>query len=492
MRAQEIYVIGIPEYWQTLTPPLQHSLAGFGVMINQFEPLVRRGKKGILEPLGAKSWDFSQDRRRLRLKIDTSRRFSDGTSLCADDFKKSWENGLRIQPKSSNSSLADALANLKGFSSLKENKGIEGIRVVGTDELELEFVKPVRGVLEHLSGVRYSAYKTAGENVIGTGPYVITEKDRVLTLVPNPYYAGKAPALTNVKIVVAPTDTAPEKLRSGEINALLFAENAKIPECSKEHPETVRCVFGQEGKHFIVVLNGMPGRFFSDPLHRRAFQSLVLKHLNAPADTLPQFFRSNNFLRDPQSFLKFQAGRLPDDEAQTIINSGEQHLQRFIEATQSHPLQLSDRWPWLVDLLLENGIKLSGNMRTSLDEKERIKMCYKTFEPDILPMTASVYDGDPDCLYHLLGRHGAIFSPMQERKGVADGLEDGRKLVDPASLAPHYQGVARKILEEVPYIHLGFYYRGVAYNSNRVRLNESFVNRNNQSITVLHDGQAIH
>ncbi len=479
-----IYTIGIPEYWQILTPPLQHSLAGFGVMINQFEPLIRRGKKGILEPLAAKSWEFSKDRRKLRFKIDTSHRFSDGSFLCAEDFKRSWEDGLRMQPKSSNSSLADALANLKGFSTLKKNGGIEGIHVIGPDELELEFDKPVRSVLEHLSGVRYSAYKITGKCVIGTGPYVITEKDKVLTLILNPYYEGKVPALKNVRIIVAPTDTAPEKLRSGEIDALLFAENARIPECADGRSGTIQCVSGQEGKHFIIVLNGMDGRFFSNPFYCLAFQSLVLKHLNVPENTLPQAFRSNTFLRDPQSFLKFQAGRLPDNEAQTIISNGDQYIPRFIEATQHHPLQLSDRWPWLVDFLLENGVKLSPNMRTSLDEKERIKMCYKTFEPDILPMTASVYDGDPDCLYHLLGRHGAIFSPMQERKGVADGMEYGRKLVDPAKLAPYYQGVARKILEEVPYVHLGFYYRGVAYNSGRIRLNESFVNRNNQSITV--------
>ncbi|MDD2805294.1 MAG: ABC transporter substrate-binding protein [Elusimicrobiales bacterium] len=476
------YVIGVPAYWQTLIPPIQHSLIGFGVMVNQFEPLVTRGKNGILQPLTAASWDFSADRRVLRFKIDTARRFSDGSFLCAGDIKKAWEDGLRMQPKATNSSLADALAGLKGFSELKEKGEIEGLRVIGRDLLELEFVKPVRSALDHLSGVRYAVYKMSGDMAIGTGPYVITENNRELSLVPNPYYAGAAPGLANVKIIVVPGAVAAEKLRSKEIDALLFVENVKLEGCSEGRLAPVRCAYGQEGTHLIIALNGLGGTFFSNRAYRRAFQALVLKRFEGAKETWP--IKANGFLSDSQSFLKFQAGRLPDAEAQAIVAEGEKHIPELMAAAQSRPLVLSQNWEWLVNFLKEKGVGVEKNLRASLDEKERLEIYHKTFKTDVMPMTASVYDGDPDCLYHLLGRNGAIYSPMLERPAVSEGLEGGRKLLDTEKLPEYYSGVARKILEEVPYVHLGYYYRGVAYNSERIKINDSFGSRNNQNLTI--------
>lgn len=479
---KDIYVIGIPEYWQTLLPPLQHSLSGFGVMINQFEPLVRRGKKGLLEPLAAKSWEFSKDRKVLRFEIDTARKFSDGSPLTAEDFKRSWEDGLRMKAKSNNSALADALANLKGFSELDNSRGLSGLRAIGGTTLELEFEKPVRSVLEHLSGVRYSAYKVSGDTVIGTGPYIIVERNKELTLVPNPHYAGNEPKLKNVKIVAVSSTTAVEQLKAEKIDALLFAENAKLTECNNGDSRVIKCAFGQEGTHTLALVNGMPGRFFSNPKHRIAFQSLVSSKFKGSPETWP--IQMVGFNHDPQSFLRFQAGRLSDEEASAIVAEGDKYIPELIKATQSHPLRLSYRLKWLTDFLLQSGIRLSDGIKDSLEAKEWLAMVYKTFEPDIMPLTGSVYDGDPDCLYHMLGRNGAIFSPMLERKDVADGLEEGRKLTRLEDLAPHYEEVSRSILRQVPYVHLGFYYRGVAYNPRRLKVNETFVGRNNQSITI--------
>jgi len=71
-----------------------------------------------------------------------------------------------------------------------------------------------------------------------------------------------------------------------------------------------------------------------------------------------------------------------------------------------------------------------------------------------------------------------------ERGAVADMLESGRKIMDPGGLAPHYMEVSRRILQEVPYVHLGYFYRAIAYNPKRVRVSEKFMSRNNQSVAV--------
>jgi len=481
---EAVYTIGVPAYWATLTPPLQHSLVGDGVIEHQFDPLIRMGEKGITEPLGAKSWEFSADRKVLRFKIDTSRRFSDGSYVTAEDFKRSWEDGLRMDPKSANSSLSDGLGNIQGFSEFADKGTLMGVRVTDKDTLELSFIKPVRLVLEHLAGGRFSVYKMKDGQPIGTGPYIITEKDKELTLTPNPYYTGPAAGLKVVKIIVTTPDAALEKLRAGAIDAFLFAETASLSGCLEGKLAPIQCAYGQEGGHMIAGINGRPGRFFSDPQHRLAFQALILKNISQ-AETA---FSARGFMRDDQSFLKFQSGRIPEEEAQQIIKSGEAYIQRFIKDTQTAPLYLSAAsrgWQWIIDCLLANGVKLSGESRVDFTAAEFWEMYYKTFEPDIMPMGASVSDGDPDGLYHLLGRQGAIFSPILERRETCDGMESGRDLLDFSRLTGHYQKVSKDILKEVPFVHLGYLYRRIAYNADRLTVNEPMISRNNLNILAL-------
>lgn len=476
-----IYTVGVPSYWGTIVPPLQHTLIGDAVIAYQFNALVKTEDKGLIAPAAAKSWELSPDRRILRFKINTALRFSDGSYLQAGDFKRSWEDGLRLESKSSNSSLADGLSNLKGYHNFKNTGEITGVRVLTGDTLELEFEKPVRRTLQRFTGGRFSVYKMAGNVPIGTGPYVITETDQVLTLVPNPYYAGKAPGLKHVKILNIPSKIALDKLQAKEIDAYLIAEMALMPGCDEGKLAPIKCSSGQEGMHLIINLNGLPGRLFADPGNRSAFQALVWKNIGQAKEA----FNARGFESDPQSFLQFQSGRIPDTEVQATIRDGERHLGRFIKATEKTPLFLAAGplgWEWLADLLRKNGVKLADTTRFDFSAKDFWEMYYKTFTPDIMPMGASVSDGDPDGLYHLLGRHGAIFSPITERKAVCDGMETGRELLDLAKLGSHYEAVSRDILKDIPYVHLGYLNRRVAYNADRLHLRESFIGRHNLSI----------
>jgi ABC-type transport system substrate-binding protein len=481
--SKKIYTVGISSYWGTLTPPLQHLAAGDVVISQQFESLIRRNERGIIEPLAAKTWEFNADRLTLRFKIDTSRRFSDGTYLRAGDFKKAWEEGLKMSPISSNSSLSDGLANVKGFSDFNKAKEIAGVRVIGEDVLELQLVKPVRMFLEYLAGQRFSVYKISEGNIIGTGPYILREKDQVLTLTPNPYFAEGVPPLKNVKIVVAPPPVASAKLISGEIDALLMAEMVDLPACQEESSEIV-CSHGQEGRHILVNLNGLPNRFFSDPKHRMAFQALVLKSIPLAADA----FSARSFTGDIQTFLKFQAGRIPDEEARAIVSEGEKYIGRFVEATKKQPLYFAANaksWQWLYDLLVANGVRLTKNSSWEFVGQGFWDMYYKTYTPDIFPMSISISDGDPDGLYHILGKNGAVTSPMIQRTRVSESLESGRQIIDVSKLPAHYQTVSREILKEVPYVHLGYLYNRLAYNRTKLKVDEVLLGRNNSSVMAL-------
>ena len=475
-------VVGIPSHWGTVVPPLQHSVVGAAVLDNQFESLVRQGENGLIVPYAASSWEIRPDLRLVRFKIDTKRRFSDGSTLRAIDFKRSWEDGLRMEAMSNNLSIVDALDRLKGFKAFAQTGTIAGVRVVGDDTLELEYDQPLRLAIEHLKGGRYAAYKMIDGRPIGTGPYVMKEEGQELILTPNKYYGGSEPHFPEARIVVTAPEIADAKLRSGELDALLFAERFNLPSCDGTTKD-VRCAFGQESSHCAIDVNGLPGRFFHDHKRRLALQALIQQKLNE--SELPKSLKAEHLSRDIQSFMPFQAGRLTEAEATRLSQDGLKYIPELIKASQQHPIYLvsARELDWLISLLRDAGVKVAEKSG-KIEYSRMLQMIYKTHESDLIYVGFSVYNSDPDGLYHDLGREGAIYSPMYERPSVQDLLEEGRAITSQALLAPHYEKAARAILTEVPYVHLGYIPGGVAYNPKRVKIADNFLNRNTYPITV--------
>ena len=98
-------------------------------------------------------------------------------------------------------------------------------------------------------------------------------------------------------------------------------------------------------------------------------------------------------------------------------------------------------------------------------------------------MTTSTWNGDPDGIYHFLGKHGAISSPASSRPVVEAALEEGKEILNPEKLGLAYQKVSKTILEEVPSIHLGFLISTVLYWPERVRHLEPTVTRHSNGLT---------
>ncbi len=477
-------VVAIPARWGKLLPPLQNSAYSAVVLENEFEPLVRRGLNGLIEPLAAKSWQVRGDHRVIRFILDTNRRFSDGSPLTAQDVKRSWEDGLRLKAESKNKSVEDALYSLRGYSAFDKKGTIEGVRVVSSDTLELEFTEPARVPLGYLSGARYGVYKFVRGRAVGTGPYVIEESSDTLSLRPNSYYVGDEKRFDEVRIIVTPVNELRQKIAEGAVDAALFVEKANLSDCAEGAKGPIKCVFSQEADHVAVEINGLAGRLLADASHRQALQALILDALDKDG-SLPNSFRARSFSRDPQSFLPYQPGRLSPQEAASLIDAGRAGIPALMKASKKRPLLVvcGLDCAWLIDLLRQAGVAVDE--RSGKREfKQVLEMIYTTHEADLIVGTFSVYNGDPDGLYHLLGRHGAIFSTMMDRPGIADLLEAGRRVTDRNALPDHYEKVARAILTEVPYVHLGYNCRGVAFNSEKVRVAPSFLERNNQRVTL--------
>ncbi len=472
-----ILKVGYPDGWNDLTPTLQHTGHADSILHNAFEPLVILGKNEIIQPMAAKSWSIDPQKRVFTFEIDTKRKFSNGTPLSAQHFKDSWEYSLKVTPKSSNNSLLDVLYKMDGFENHEKTGNISGIEVLNESTLRVTFKKSFRMALSHLSGSRMSSFLREGENFLGTGPYVINEiSEKEIMLIKNEYFLDSVP-FDKVSIKIVPPDVAQESLDRGDIDFYAFAKGS-LDLCREEFLE---CSAGSENRHAVIIVNGQEGRIFSNPQHRKALQYLFLDGFTL--EDMPKESRSGIQL-DPQIFLPFQSGRITESKAKEIIQQGQTYVENFIKATQEQPLYfaLHKRGRWLQEYLGKKGVQFSKKSESDHEEQFR-KMYHKTYEPDIIPRALSVFNGDPDGIYHALGEKGAISSPMIHRKTISSLLEEGRKILDFDKLAPHYEKVAEAALQEVPFIHIGFLHDIMILKKDRVKLNGKYVNREDGRFT---------
>lgn len=477
MIEKPILHIAYPKSWGPLKPWLQHTMYADALLANQFEPLVDMDQNGLIVPVAASSWTVSDDFKILTFEISSSKTFSDGSKLTADDFKKSWEFGISQQPKVARKSQGDLISFLEGFDELESKGGISGLAVLPDNRLQIRFTKPFRNALSELTGSRFSAWKGSASGFIGTGPYLIVEKKSgEIEFEPNFKYIGKRGFDRAVVSILAPQE-AIESIKRGSIDVFAFAgRNMQSLPCKDLEKSHVGCLSGMEGGHLTIVLNGLPGRVFQNPELRKALQSLILQGSSMQKPFTQRLVDlSQTFRIDAQSFLPLQPGRLDDSVSRELISVSDSQITAAIDLIKTNgPIRLSYAkglpiGDWLRDYLVEAGIRLSANS----GPEDFLPFLTKTMangETDIAVFGGSVTDGDPDGLYHLLGKTGAINSPLFYRAEVGHLLEEGRQIINRALLPAHYQKVGRAIFEEVPYIHLGYSIENTLYRKDRVSI----------------------
>lgn len=469
--------IGFPGPWGSLLPPLQYTMIGDAVLGNEFEPLVDMERGGVIVPFAAKSWQISDDRRVFVFKIDPDRKFSDGTRLTAQDFKRSWEGGLKLEAIAAQKSLMDVLYKIEGFEEFSLKGSLKGLEVLDDTTLKITFNSPFRMALDHLAGSRYAAYKIVGNKYIGTGPYRIVDANEKFIQMEKNSYSKVPVGIEKITIKSLDRITAESQILSGEIDVFPGAGRTLYHgPCGEAKFE---CLDGFEAAHSVLLVNGNSNRVLAKPELRLALQYIMSRDYNGVSPIL--IYEKHKVLpgsRDPQTFLPLQAGRLPDAEVDKIIGRGAAFVADLVTASKASPLLLayvknSQQGQAIQELLAAHNISISPplicenfvEMQPLIDHESK---------PDLAILSASVADGDPDGIYHALGEKGAITTPMTIRKPVSDLLEEGREIQDISKLDAHYQKVAVAILEEVPWVHLGFLREKTVYRADKI-----FVNQNN-------------
>ncbi len=479
-------IVGIPDEWGNITPPILHSVYTNAITINQFEPLIKVDRNGMLAPLAAKAWSISPDFDEISFKIDTTRRFSNGKFLTAQDVKTAWEKGLLASFKVSDGAFRDLLSRVKGYKDFKKSKKLSGLIADG-DMFIIKFEKPLRAAINFITNTRFGVYLEEKGKFIGTGQYEVIYNDgRILEMIPNKYFKTKQ-NFSKVRVIVVKPEDAEKKLKSDEIQAYLFAEKAIIKSCYNNYENyikqffnknKIKCISGRIGRHEYISLNGSEKSIFSNPKYRKAAQALLLYEIQKTG--LPEYMRLNQTKIDSQVYLEFQLGRLSDEEAVEIINEGNKYIQEFVNRTKENPIRLLtyDKPNWIQELLQKRGITFTSNSGY-VPKNVVLKYFYgpKEHAPDMLVGGVSLANGDPDNLYHSLGKYGVHTPPMSRRPQLMNLLESGRSIIDRKKANEHYKEVSRAVLREVPFIHIGFSRNILAYRLDKVKVNESVKDR---------------
>lgn len=470
--------IAFSSAWKSIHPGLQSTFVADMVLSNQFESLVGYNENGSFVPLGAKSWTVNEDFTVFEFTIDTSRKYSDGTFLSAKDYKKSWEESLVLQPKSTNNALLDVLYKLKGFEEFEAKQQIPGIVVVNDQTLRLEFKSPFRMALEHLTGSRFSAFKKNADNFLGTGVFVIKEvSDKELSLGPNEYYMPRAE--NTISLTWDTIEHLQEKFRKGEIDVIHQTSGQGVNDQFFNVPNLVVHV-GAESRHWVVELN--KNTIFAKKENRQAFEYLVHKWLKGKK---PTQVKDKLIALDSQVILPFQKGRLSEEFVDSIIESHAKHVDNFVaELNKSEGLFLIEvPMQGIKSILSDLNLKVSPKSY-DIDIKQNAETRHKNNEYDVFPTTISVVSGDPDGLYHVFGKNGAIASKYSVDSKVAESLEIGRDIIKTEDVDKHYQEVARLMLTEVPMIHIGFTKSISFYRNDKVEVSNHVIKRNDGHLDI--------
>lgn len=189
------------------------------LMSNVYEGLVELDQSGEIQPLLAKGWDVSEDRKTYTFQLQEGVTFSNGSAFTAENVKFSFE---RVQN--------DWVTTLKSKMDI-----IESIEVISDSEVAVTLSQPSNIFLFNLATPVGAIFTPDGvddlaNTPVGTGPYAVKSwtPNESIVLETREDYWGTAPGVEEVTLKYFADATATTNaLQTGDVDAIA---NLQAPE----------------------------------------------------------------------------------------------------------------------------------------------------------------------------------------------------------------------------------------------------------------------
>lgn len=232
------------------------------LLANVYEPLVRQGADGTLEPVLATSWT-NPDARTWRLELRPGVRFHDGGPFTADDVAFTIARGLEA-PDSWIRSVAPTL---------------EGVSVRGPLAVELRTSEPAALLLHQLAAVLLMGRGREPGRPVGTGPYrVVSFRPEDVELARFDGYWGGRPRWARASFRCEPDAAArTEAVRRGAADLAEVPPGGALDALAND--PSVRLLLNRVPRLAVLGLHvGLDGPF-ADPVRR----AVLARRIDRPA-----------------------------------------------------------------------------------------------------------------------------------------------------------------------------------------------------------------
>ncbi|WP_432665738.1 ABC transporter substrate-binding protein [Wukongibacter baidiensis] len=204
-----------------------------------FSPLLRYNNKGEIEPVVAKSYDVSEDKKTFTFHLRDDVKFSDGTPLTAKDVAFTYNT---IADPSYDGRHTAVVQEMVGFKEYNDDeagkvKTMSGIKIVDEHTISFTFNEALRTNIENFVGQLYIIpehyygfekgktvdIKAKQHEVVGSGPYKLVnfEPGQFVELAINEnYFHENKPKIPKVIIKKTEDATQTEELIAGQIDMI--------------------------------------------------------------------------------------------------------------------------------------------------------------------------------------------------------------------------------------------------------------------------------
>lgn len=209
-KSEARFLVGTPA---TFDPAAAGDVDTAAVVAQLYDTLATYDASRALQPALAASWDVATDGKSVVFHLRPDLRFSDGSSLTADDVVGSW---LRILDPAAPAPLASLMLDVKGardhLAGRQTDPALVGIRANGPTEVDVELDRPgadfpaivsspLFGVVPRV--VWHDGQKLFGPNAPGSGAYTVASaSDTEIVLQRNDSYWAGQPAIKTIHLLL--------------------------------------------------------------------------------------------------------------------------------------------------------------------------------------------------------------------------------------------------------------------------------------------------